>query len=36
MLQYLKEFVLIPVQFFQSATKLMYASLGVAVVIGLP
>jgi hypothetical protein len=35
MLQNLKEFVLIPVQFFQSATKLTYVSLGIAAVIGL-
>jgi hypothetical protein len=31
----LKEFFLIPVQFFQSATRLTYFSLGFAVIIGI-
>jgi len=35
MFQSLKEFFLIPVEFFQHATKLTYASLGVAAVIGI-
>ena len=35
MLQSLKEFFLIPVEFFQQATKLTYASLGIAAVIGI-
>jgi hypothetical protein len=35
MFQSLKEFFLIPVEFFQHATKLTYASLGIAVVIGI-
>lgn len=35
MLQSLKEFFLIPVEFFQHATKLTYASLGIAAVIGI-
>ena len=35
MLQSLKEFFLIPVEFFQQATKLTYASLGIAGVIGI-
>jgi len=35
MLQALKEFVSIPIEFFQQATKLTYASLVIAAVIGI-
>jgi hypothetical protein len=31
----LKEFFLIPVEFFQHATRLSYASLGIAIVVGI-
>ena len=35
MLQSLREFFLIPAQFFQTATKLTWFSLGIAVVLGI-
>lgn len=35
MLQSLKQFFLIPVEFFQQATELTYASLGIAAIIGI-